>query len=299
MSPTRGITLGSSGGTIDVAPGGTLRVAGIIADAPSQVGALHVVDSGELILSAANTYSGGTTVTDATLGLSNATGSGTGAGAVSLSPTASLVGFGTISGAVTLNGTLAPGLGANGTGTLNVGATHFNTGSILNYDMAGPGASDSTVVTGAATYGSGVTVNINGLGGLALGTYNLVTASSKSGTLPTLGSVTSPNTAYTYSLAFQGNNLVLIVGGGADQTWTNGAATGQWNTTDANWTGGSTKYTDSTFREIFNDTAVPPMARSTFRRPFRRWEFCLPIRRPLPTPSARRQVQVLTATARS
>ena len=104
MSPTRGIALGSSGGTIDVAPGGILSVAGIIADAPSQVGALHVVDSGELLLSAANTYSGGTTVTDATLGVSNATGSGTGVGTVSLSSTASLVGFGTVSGAVTLNG---------------------------------------------------------------------------------------------------------------------------------------------------------------------------------------------------
>ena len=113
------------------------------------------------------------------------------------------------------------------------------------------------MVTGAATYGSGVTVNINGLGGLALGTYNLVTASSKTGTLPTLGNVTSPNTAYTYSLAFQGNNLVLIVGGGANQTWTNGAGTKQWNTTDANWNGGTPNgiYIDNKYNQVFDDTA--------------------------------------------
>ena len=152
MSSTRGIALGSSGGTFDVGPSVNLSVAGIIADAPSQVGALHAIDSGVLVLSGANTYSGGTTVTDATLAVRNATGSSTGTGAVTLSSTSTLAGSGTISGAVTLNGTLAPGLGANGTGTLNVGPSQINTGAVLNYDLAGPGAFDSTAVTGAATY---------------------------------------------------------------------------------------------------------------------------------------------------
>ncbi len=261
MSPTRGIALGSGGGTIDVAPGVALSVAGIIANAPSQVGALHVVDSGQLLLSGASTYSVGTTVTDTTLGVTNVAGSATGTGNVSLSSTATLVGIGAISGAVTLNGTLAPGLGASSTGTLNLGPTNINSSAVLNYDMAGPGASDLTNVGGLAAYGgAGVTVNINGLTGLALGTYNLVTATSHSGALPTLGNVNSPNAAYTYALAFQGNNLVLKVGnqpGGivAQQTWTNGAATGLWNTADANWTGAATHYADNSFLEVFDDTA--------------------------------------------
>jgi fibronectin-binding autotransporter adhesin len=60
-------TLNAGGGTLDVAPGTTLTMSGPIGGA----GALTKVDTGILILTGANTYSGGTTISAGTLQLGN------------------------------------------------------------------------------------------------------------------------------------------------------------------------------------------------------------------------------------
>lgn len=58
----------------------------------------------------ANTYSGGTTVSNGRLLVNNSTGSGTGSGAVSVTPGGTLGGTGGITGTVTINGgILSPG----------------------------------------------------------------------------------------------------------------------------------------------------------------------------------------------
>jgi autotransporter-associated beta strand protein len=81
-------------------------------------GALTKTGAGTMRLNAANTYTGGTTVSAGRLLVNNATGSGTGSGSVMVDGGA-LGGTGTIAGAVTIlaAGTLAPG---NSIGALTI-----------------------------------------------------------------------------------------------------------------------------------------------------------------------------------
>ena len=75
LNGNRGITLGAGGGTLDQTAGTTLTYAGIIAGS----GALTKTDSGTLILSGANTYTGATAINAGTLsaGASNVLSNGT------------------------------------------------------------------------------------------------------------------------------------------------------------------------------------------------------------------------------
>ncbi len=68
-SNRRAVVLSDNGGTFNVTEGNNLTVSGVI----SGVGALNKTGAGTTSLTAANTYSGKTTVTDGTLVLSNAT----------------------------------------------------------------------------------------------------------------------------------------------------------------------------------------------------------------------------------
>jgi autotransporter-associated beta strand protein len=143
---------------------------------------------GETVFSGANTYTGGTNVLRGTLTINNATGSGTGSGAVVVGGTLAngvLQGMGTIitasgvavnaggalAGTLTFGslatptslsfngGTLAPG---NSAGTITLaggGAVVFDSASTLEYDLNG---SDTTV-------GGGVNDLLTGVGDLTLG----------------------------------------------------------------------------------------------------------------------------------
>ena len=94
LSSNRGAAIGSGGATIDIAPGAAVSYGGVMADAPSQSGTLIKIDTGELDFGGANTYSGGTTVSAGTLGVTNVSGSGTGTGSVLISSGAILAGRG-------------------------------------------------------------------------------------------------------------------------------------------------------------------------------------------------------------
>src|SRR5205807_4839052 len=104
-----------------------------------------------------------------------------------------------------------------------------------------------------------LTVNLNLLNGLSLGTYTLMSAPAHTGTPTFTVNRGGPgdNPLYTYTVSLQGDSIVLGVGGGSDQKWTNGAATGLWNTTDANWdpavNGGI--YADNAHNQVFDDSA--------------------------------------------
>jgi autotransporter-associated beta strand protein len=76
-------------------------------------------NTGPTTLLAANTYAGGTTVSGGLLLVNNTSGSGTGTGPVSVSAAGYLGGTGTISGAVSNSGTIAPGTSV---GTLTTGS---------------------------------------------------------------------------------------------------------------------------------------------------------------------------------
>lgn len=65
--------------------------------------------SGELELTGANTYTGGTTIAEGTLRINNSTGSAFGTGAVTIEMGATLAGAGSFTGALQNNGNLSPG----------------------------------------------------------------------------------------------------------------------------------------------------------------------------------------------
>ncbi len=73
-----------------------------------------------------NTYDGGTQVTNGTLLVNNASGSGTGTGAVSVASTGTLGGTGIIAGATTVDGTLTAGT------TLTAGELTFSSDLTIN-----------------------------------------------------------------------------------------------------------------------------------------------------------------------
>jgi autotransporter-associated beta strand protein len=151
--------------TLAAATGQTLTVQGTIIDGPVAGQPLTIGDGtnpGTVKLTGNNTYTGGTTVIGGTLRVDNATGSGTGSGAVFVNagtlgggagednggtlnavtagarlgvyaPNGTIAG--NISGPVTIasGAILAPG---NSVGTLSVGSLTLATGSILDYEFS-------------------------------------------------------------------------------------------------------------------------------------------------------------------
>jgi autotransporter-associated beta strand protein len=107
----------SSSGAVDVGAGLAVNLAGPLTSEGQFF--LSKVGTGMLTLSAANTYTGGTTVSAGTLRVANTTGSGTGTGAVAVNTGGTLDGTGTIAGAVNLNdgGTIQGGTGGSATAT--------------------------------------------------------------------------------------------------------------------------------------------------------------------------------------
>ena len=109
-----------------VSTGNTITISDTIGGGidPLITGGFTKSGDGTLILTGANSYTGGTTVSAGTLLVSNTSGSGAGAGNVTVGG-GIFGGTGTITGGVTVNalGTLAPG---SSLGTLHVGNVLFN-----------------------------------------------------------------------------------------------------------------------------------------------------------------------------
>ena len=149
-----GATAGSIAG--DVTDNGTLvfdrsdsiAFAGLI----SGVGMVHQDGNGVLTLGAVNTYSGGTSVDAGTLNVTGAIGS------VSVASGATLTGTGTV-GSANITGTLRPGAGTP-PGTLAVqGNLVFASGATYAETIT-PSAANLTTVTGTASLGGTVNVDV-------------------------------------------------------------------------------------------------------------------------------------------
>lgn len=160
---------------------GNLTLSGTIAETSNGTLNQGVVKTGlgTLTLSGNNTYAGGTQVNVGTLLVNNTVGSGTGTGTVSVASGATLGGNGTISGATTVNGIIAPG---NSIGTLNVANTliwnsndawAFELGT-AGLSLGASGTSDLLNLTGSFTKGTGATFAFDFLGGGQEGWYKLV-----------------------------------------------------------------------------------------------------------------------------
>ncbi len=170
FSTARATTLNAGGGTFDVAGATMLTLSGAIGGP----GTLSTTNTGTLVLSGTNTYTGATNITSGTLLVQGNQSAAT--GSVLVASGATLGGSGTVGGGVTLanGGTLAPG---NSAGTLTVGALTLEAGSMLDYELATPnivggGVNDLIVVAGGLTLAG--TLNVSALGGFGAGSYRLM-----------------------------------------------------------------------------------------------------------------------------
>ncbi len=184
---------------------GTGEFAGVISDnTVSNTTSLGKGGSGTWTLSADNIYTGGTTVSAGRLLVNNATGSGTGTGAVSVGASAILGGSGTIFGGTTLaNGVSAGAYLAPGA-TATAAATSGGI-SVLSF------ASNLTLTSGAGanSFGSTVSFEINGT---TRGTgYDAINLTGSGKTLAYGGTMSlvfdAPINASTYNLFSLGGNI--------------------------------------------------------------------------------------------
>ncbi|HEX8911701.1 MAG TPA: autotransporter-associated beta strand repeat-containing protein [Humisphaera sp.] len=119
--------------TLDAADnttGRTITLNGVL----SGGGSLNKTGAGTLVLAAANTYTGTTTVTGGILQVMNATGSATGPGNVSVTSAGRLSGNGSIAGAVNVagSGVIAPGAGV---GKLTLATATMAAGTALEVEV--------------------------------------------------------------------------------------------------------------------------------------------------------------------
>lgn len=131
--------------------------------------------TGSTSLVAANTYTGGTTVTAGTLFIE---GSVTGATVVK---TGGTLGGNGSAGAVTVEGggIIAPGTSV---GTLNASSVNLQAGSTYQVEITGVGAADKLNATGALTTNGTITVTLSGYAPVAGDAFDIADAGSTSGT---------------------------------------------------------------------------------------------------------------------
>ena len=211
----------------------------VLTDFAGQTGTLTKSGNGIMTLTAASTYSGATTVNGGTLRVNGSLGGG----AVNVNSGGTIAGTGTIPGGILAgaNGRIAPGASV---GTLTVGTTTLNAGSLLDFEINGA-ANDLLNVTGSGG------LAING-GGFNLFTENTATPWTTNGTYAlidyntsytgSIGNLSLLNAAvgkfYTVGDDTGATAITITIADATTSEWNGVAADGLW-TTGGNWNAGS------------------------------------------------------------
>jgi len=183
-------------------------------------GAITKIGTGTLTLSAANSYTGGTTISSGILFVSNLNGSGTGTGAVSVNA-GTLGGSGIIAGAVTVGTNtgvqafLAPSKGAKKPATLIIqGALTLNDDSTYTYTFKKNrnGTKADQVIANGVTINSGAMIALSGHTSVALRQGLVLTLISNTSANPISG--TFSNLPDGGIVTINGNNLQASYEGG-------------------------------------------------------------------------------------
>jgi autotransporter-associated beta strand protein len=190
---------------------------GTIQDGDMAGGSISKIGSGTLTLSGANTYTGGTTVSQGALLAANASGSATGTGAVSVSR-GTLGGSGIIAGAVTVGGgtgaMLAPAFGSTKQVTLTLQSSlTLQAGAIYTYTFKARNSqmrSDLVIANGVTI--SGATIALKGKTQGTLTPGLVLTVISNTSANPIIG--TFSNLADGAIVTVNGNNFQASYSGG-------------------------------------------------------------------------------------
>ena len=238
LSANQVMTIGANGGTIDVAEvSGSLALAGGITSTVAAnltktgLGALTVTGS-------VNLNGGDVTVSAGTL-QAGFTSSGVGAIDVAAGATLNLY-----DGAAT---------------TMAITGLTLANGSTLGFDLNGSGVNDSLSLTGSADITSSVALNFNNLGGLAAGSYDLLSVSA--GTLTAadyvLG-IAPSGLNYNFTTINSGQTLRLTTSL-LNLVYWKGDVSGSWSAnaaSDTNWTSDLAGSTDLGALPVATDTLV-------------------------------------------
>ncbi|GLQ91489.1 autotransporter-associated beta strand repeat-containing protein [Dyella acidisoli] len=248
-------TLQLNGTALQVTDNSTSEFSGLIGGS----GSLNYSGSGSLILDGnSSAFAGSTTVASGMLVVGSVSGNGaTLGGDVTVDSGAILRGHGTIGGSVNVlsGGYLAPG---HSIGTLTInGDLNLAQGSVLNYDFGSPGANFQTVGTGDSVHVggnlslNGATLNVNDVGGMGAGLYNVFTyggtLSETNGGL-TLGTTPAGQILQLQTLTTQKQiNLIDTTGltlnfwnaNGQASSTQMGGGSGTWSATAPQWTDAS------------------------------------------------------------